>query len=51
MDKKNVKKRIKELEALLEKHNDLYFNQDSPEITDYEFDQLSLELRALERAS
>ena len=49
MDKKNVKKRIKELEALLEKHNDLYFNQDSPEITDYEFDQLSLELRALEK--
>ena len=49
MDKKNVKKRIKELEALLEKHNDLYFNQDSPEITDYEFDQLSLELRAREK--
>ena len=49
MDTKNVKKRIKELEALLEKHNDLYFNQDSPEITDYEFDQLSLELRALEK--
>ena len=49
MEVKNVKKRIKELEALLEKHNDLYFNQDSPEITDYEFDQLSLELRALEK--
>ena len=49
MEIKNVKKRIKELEALLEKHNDLYFNQDSPEITDYEFDQLSLELRALEK--
>ena len=49
MEMKNVKKRIKELEALLEKHNDLYFNQDSPEITDYEFDQLSLELRALEK--
>ena len=49
MDTKDVKKRIKELEALLEKHNDLYFNQDSPEITDYEFDQLSLELRALEK--
>ena len=49
MDKKDVKKRIKELEALLEKHNDLYFNQDDPELTDNEFDQLSLELRALER--
>ena len=49
MEVKNVKKRIKELEELLEKHNDLYFNQDSPEITDYEFDQLSLELRALEK--
>ena len=49
MDTKNVKERMKELEALLEKHNDLYFNQDSPELTDYEFDQLSLELRALEK--
>lgn len=49
MDKKEVKKRIRELEALLEKHNDLYFNQDDPELTDNEFDQLSLELRALER--
>ncbi len=48
-DIKKVKKRMKELASLLEKHNDLYFNQDSPEITDNEFDQISLELRALEK--
>lgn len=49
VENENIKKRMKELAALLEKHNDLYFNQDSPELTDYEFDQLSLELRALEK--
>lgn len=46
---KDIKKRMKELSALLEKHNDLYFNQDAPEIEDHEFDRLSLELRALEK--
>ncbi len=39
---------MEELAKLLEYHNDKYFNQDAPEISDHEFDQLSLELRALE---
>ena len=48
MKKKEAKLRMEELAKLLEYHNDKYFNQDSPEISDYDFDQLSLELRALE---
>jgi DNA ligase (NAD+) len=41
--------RIKELRRLIEYHNDRYYNQDDPEISDYEYDQLSLELRRLEQ--
>lgn len=48
MRKKDAKLRMEELAKLLEYHNDKYFNQDAPEISDHEFDQLSLELRALE---
>jgi DNA ligase (NAD+) len=43
-----VKKRIEELRGLLEYHNNRYYNLDDPEITDFEYDQLSLELRSLE---
>lgn len=42
------KKRIEELRSLLHYHNERYYNQDDPEISDYEYDQLSLELRKLE---
>jgi DNA ligase (NAD+) len=44
-----IKKRIEELRKQIEYHNERYYNQDDPEITDYEYDQLSLELRRLER--
>jgi len=44
-----IKNRIEELRKLIEYHNDRYYNQDDPEITDYEYDQLSLELRRLEK--
>ncbi len=45
----DVKERIEELRRIIAYHNDRYYNQDDPEITDYEYDQLSLELRRLER--
>lgn len=45
----DIKKRIEELRRTVEYHNDKYYNQDEPEITDYEYDQLSLELRRLEQ--
>ena len=42
------KKRIEELRALIRTHNDLYYGQDSPEISDAEYDLLVRELRDLE---
>ncbi|MBR3719746.1 MAG: NAD-dependent DNA ligase LigA, partial [Firmicutes bacterium] len=42
------KQRMEELYKLLAYHNERYYNQDDPEISDYEYDQLSLELRRLE---
>ncbi len=44
----DAKQRMEELYRLIDYHNDRYYNQDDPEISDYEYDQLSLELRALE---
>ena len=42
------RQRMEELYKLLAYHNERYYNQDEPEISDYEYDQLSLELRRLE---
>jgi DNA ligase (NAD+) len=42
----------KEYEALIKQiryHNDRYYNQDDPEITDYEYDQLMRTLKAMEQ--
>ena len=45
----SVEERIAELRKILEYHSDRYYNMDSPEITDYEYDQLMLELKGLEK--
>lgn len=45
----DIKKRIEELREKIRYHNDRYYNQDDAEISDYEYDQLSLELRKLEQ--
>ncbi|MEY3656697.1 MAG: NAD-dependent ligase LigA [Actinomycetota bacterium] len=42
------KKRIEELRAQIRAHNDLYYGQDSPEISDAEYDLMVRELRDLE---
>ncbi|HBE8719198.1 TPA: NAD-dependent DNA ligase LigA [Clostridioides difficile] len=44
----DAKKRITELRKEIEYHNDNYYNQDNPEISDYEYDKLTVELRNLE---
>lgn len=44
----NAKNRIEELRKEIEYHNDKYYNQDNPEISDYEYDKLTIELRNLE---
>ena len=46
----NKSTRIRELEALIERHNDLYYNS-QPEISDEEFDRLRDELAALSPGS
>lgn len=43
-----VKKRIAELTEALRKHNYLYYNEDAPTISDFEFDMLMKELQELE---
>ncbi len=45
----NPQERIAELKKTLEYHIDRYYNQDSPEISDYEYDMLMQELKALEK--
>ena len=40
---------IKNLREQIAYHSDRYYNQDNPEISDYEFDQLMLELKRLGR--
>ncbi len=48
MDKQTAEKRIAELSKTIEYHNNLYYNQDEPEISDFEYDILLRELENLE---
>ncbi|MEE1219172.1 MAG: NAD-dependent DNA ligase LigA [Ruminococcus sp.] len=48
MDIISAQSRIEELRKLLEYHNNLYYNQDEPEISDFEYDKLMRELENLE---
>jgi DNA ligase (NAD+) len=45
----DIKERIQELRKQIEYHNDRYYNQDEPEISDMEYDKLTRELRTLEK--
>jgi len=49
MINKNTKERIDELRKLTQYHANKYYDQDSPEISDFEYDMLMLELRRLEK--
>ena len=49
MDKKQAKKRIEELRKKVEYHAKKYYDDDKPEISDYEYDMMMLELRTLEK--
>ena len=48
MDKKQAEKRIKELREKTEYHSKKYYDEDKPEISDFEYDMMMLELRTLE---
>ena len=49
MNKTEAENRIKELRATLEYHARKYYDEDSPEISDFEYDMLMNELKNLER--
>ena len=49
MDIISAERRIKELTEQLEYHNNLYYNKDDPEISDYEYDKMLRELEELEK--
>ncbi len=49
MNFKDAKKRAAELTKQIRHHNELYYNQDAPEIEDFEYDALTRELKALEK--
>ena len=49
LNKKQAQKRIKELRKQTEYYANKYYNEDNPEISDFEYDMLMLELRNLEK--
>ena len=44
----NIENKINDLRKTLRYHSDKYYNQDEPEIEDYEYDMMMRELKALE---
>ena len=51
MNKKEAKNRIEELRKQVEYHAKRYYDDDEPEISDFEYDMLMVELRNLEKLS
>lgn len=49
MDKKQAKERIEELRKQTQYYADKYYDEDKPEISDFEYDMLMVELRNLEK--
>ena len=48
MEQSQAEQRVRELREQLEYHSKKYYDEDEPEITDYEYDMLLRELRELE---
>ena len=49
-DMKEVKRELASLRKQIRYHNNRYYNEDNPEISDYEYDQLMLRLKEIEKA-
>ena len=47
LELEQARSRVEELRAVIEKNNRLYYDQDAPELEDYEYDALTRELKAL----
>lgn len=50
LGEEKAKKEVLSLRSQIEYHNNRYYNEDSPEITDYEYDMMMQNLKALEKA-
>lgn len=48
MELEQARKRAEELRVVIEKNNRLYYDQDAPELEDFEYDALTRELKAIE---
>jgi len=48
MELEQARRRAKELRVIIEKNNRLYYDQDAPELEDFEYDALNRELKAIE---
>ena len=46
----NIEKRLKELRETIAYHANKYYNDDDPEISDFEYDMLMMELKNIEKA-
>ena len=49
MELEQARQRAEELRVIIEKNNRLYYDQDAPELEDFEYDQLTRELKAIEK--
>ena len=49
MTEKQAAQRAKELREIIEKNNRLYYDQDAPELEDFEYDALNQELKKIEK--
>lgn len=49
MKKENVTERYEELKKIIAYHANKYYNEDSPEISDFEYDMLMMELKEIEK--
>ena len=50
LELEQAKQRVQELRTVIEKNNRLYYDQDAPELEDFEYDALTRELKELEAA-
>lgn len=48
MELEQARRRAEELRVIIEKNNRLYYDQDAPELEDFEYDALNRELKAIE---
>ena len=48
MELEQARKRAEELRVIIEKNNRLYYDQDAPELEDFEYDAMTRELKAIE---